>query len=720
MIKKLLILFIVSFNSYQFAIADEGMWLPLLLQQLNEEQLKTNGFNLTPEDIYSVNQSSLKDAVLQFGGGCTGVVVSPEGLLLTNHHCGYGRIQAHSSLENDYLTNGFWAINKEEELRNPGLTITFISRMEDVTAKVLDGVNDQMEENQRNGIILRNTQKIKEEATANSHYGAIIKEFFYGNQYFMFITETYKDIRLVGAPPSSIGKFGADTDNWVWPRHTGDFSVFRIYADADNKPASYSPDNVPYKPKHFLPISMNGVQKNDPSLIFGFPGSTQQFLPSFAVKFITDEVNPLRIKMREASLSIIDAAMKADDEIRIKYAARQSGISNAYKKWIGENLGLKRKKAFEQKLEFESKFKGLANVKNQNYLKILSELKENHEAQKKYRLGRDLFREFIFYGPQLIRFVSDFNNIAINYERIEKDKAVDSEIEKLKQKTRGHFKNYDKNLDQRIFAALMEIYLEEINSEFKSELQSLITSKYGNSTDEFAEKLYDKTIFSDFDKTSNLLDNFSSSSIKKISKDPVFSLMRTLFISFQTKIEPEYFRLEGEKDKLMREYVKAIQTLIPNKNYWPDANLTMRVGFGKIEGSSPHDGMNYEFKTTLRGVIQKRNPEHKPTEEFYVPEKLVELYENKDYEPYGENGEMPVCFTASNHTTGGNSGSPIIDAEGKLIGLNFDRSWESTMSDIKYDPEICRNIVVDIRYVLFIIDKFAGAKHLVEEMSLAN
>ncbi|WP_020527331.1 S46 family peptidase [Flexithrix dorotheae] len=720
MIKKILFLVLFSITSFFPAIADEGMWLPLLLQQLNAEQLQTNGFKLTPEDIYSVNQSSLKDAVLQFGGGCTGVVVSPEGLLLTNHHCGYGRIQSHSSLENDYLTDGFWAMNKEEELSNPGLTITFIVRMEDVTSKVLAGVNDQMEENQRNGIILRNTQQIKEEATAGSHYGAIIKEFFYGNQYFMFITETFKDIRLVGAPPSSIGKFGADTDNWVWPRHTGDFSVFRIYADADNKPASYSPDNVPYKPKHFLPIGMNGVKQGDPSLIFGFPGSTQQFLPSFAVEFITDEVNPLRIKMREASLSIIDAAMKADDEIRIKYAARQSSISNAYKKWIGENLGLKRKNAYEKKLEFESRFKGLANTKNQEYLKILEDLKVNHEAQKKYTLARDLFREFIFYGPQLIRFASDFNNIAINHAQLEKDKAVEAEVEKLKQKTRGHFKNYDKELDQEIFASLMEIYLEEINPEFKSELQALIASKYDNDPEVFASKLYEKTMFADEQKTNDLLINFSASSIKKISKDPAFSVMRTLFISFQTQIEPEYFRLAEEKDKLMREYVKAIQTLIPDKNYWPDANLTLRVGFGKVEGSSPHDGMLYEYQTTLEGVMQKRNPDHKPTEEFYVPDKLVELYEQKDYGPYGENGKMPVCFTASNHTTGGNSGSPIIDAEGKLIGLNFDRSWESTMSDIMYDPDICRNIVVDIRYVLFIIDKYAGAKHLVEEMSLAN
>ncbi|MDW7691707.1 S46 family peptidase [Flammeovirgaceae bacterium SG7u.111] len=700
--------------------ADEGMWLPLLLKQLNEKDMQAIGFNLTAEDLYSINKSSMKDAVVRFGGGCTGEMVSSTGLLLTNHHCGYGSIQSHSSVENDYLTDGFWAMNRTEELPTPGLTVTFIVRIEDVTTQVLSGIDGNMDEQQREAAVLANAKKVRDAAVEGTHFDAVVKDFFYGNNYYMFITETFKDVRLVGAPPSSIGKFGGDTDNWMWPRHTGDFSVFRIYADKNNQPADYSEDNIPYVPKYHFPISLKGVSENDFALIYGFPGRTQQYLPASSVDYVQNVANPAKIKMRETSLAIMDSEMKKSDEVRIKYASRYASISNYYKKWIGENTGLVRLDAIEKKKAFEKEFKARANTKKPEYVNLIAQMDKLNAEVEKYAFAREYFIELVYYGPQVINYAAEYRNVVANFEKLEEEGKLEETVEKLKTATRAHFRNYHQPLDKKLFASLLEMYFEKVDTMFYPEVYELIKGKYKGDFEAYTEYVFGKSQLGTQEQAEALLSDFSASTVKKLQKDPAFQLMQSLFDVYLEKIYYTYGGINAQMEGLMKTYVKARMELFPDKKYWPDANSTLRVGYGKVTGSAPRDGMMYRHYSTIEGIIQKHNPEHNPQEEFYVHQKLIDLYEKKNYGDYAQNGELWVCFTASNHTTGGNSGSPVINGDGQLIGINFDRSWESTMSDIYYDASRCRNIIVDIRYVLFVIDKFAGASHLVEEMTLVK
>ncbi len=688
---KIIFLFIVV----QVSAQQGGMWIPSLLEGMNEQEMKSLGSKLTAKDIYDVNNSSLKDAIGHFNGGCTSEVISPKGLILTNHHCGFGQIQSHSSLENDYLKDGFWAMNQNEELPNEGLYVEFIVRIDDVTKQALAGVTETMTEREKQSTIDKNINALKKTVKKEDWQDVKVRPFYKGNQYFLFITEKFEDVRLVGAPPSSIGKFGSDTDNWVFPRHTGDFSLFRIYADKNNRPAKYSKDNVPYKPKHFLPVSLDGVEEGDFTMVFGFPGRTNEYLPATAIKHITQEFNPSNIAIREAALKEIDAQMKASDAIRIKYASKQARIANSWKKWIGENLGIKKSNAIAQRKAFEETFKKALKEKGleDKYGNILPEFEKLYRDFAAINIKRRNFIEAFLVTNELMQMAFrayQLEQVALNKpENFEKAKA--SYIARLK---RIH-KNYDTAVDKGVFKNVMPLYTNKVDA-----------------------TIYDKTSLTSLDKALKLVDGDAKQVVKNLNKDAAYQYAKPMVEEFYTKINPEFQQKNQPITALQKKYMKALMEALPNARYFPDANSTLRVTYGKVQGYSPRDAVYYNPVSYLDGVIEKYVP---GDYEFDVPKKLRDLYDAKDYGQYADkNGKVPVCFLGTNHTTGGNSGSPAIDAEGNLVGLNFDRVWEGTMSDINYDPEICRNIMVDLRYVLFIVDKYAGAKHLIDEMKLVH
>ena len=698
--QSLFLFFLLSVNILH---AHEGMWIPSLLKVL-EGQMQSEGMQITAEDIYSINQSSLKDAIVHFGGGCTAEVVSKKGLILTNHHCGYSQIQQHSSLENNLLKDGFWAMSMKEELKNPGLTATFIVRIEDVTDKVLNGVKDQNSD-EGNKTMLANIKAIEKAAVNQPNYKASVKPFYYGNKYFMIVSKTYKDVRLVGAPPSAMGKFGGDTDNWVWPRHTCDFSMFRIYANADNEPAEISDDNVPYQAARALDIAIDGVKENDFTMVFGFPGRTSQYLTSKAVENYIAKLLPARIEMRKNSLRHIDAAMAMDEATYIKYASKQSRISNAYKKWIGQDLGLRKKEAVKKKLNLEKDWvtKGKGNKA------LLDELFELENKKVEAQMAYNMFIEFYYYGPEMMRWATGFNKLA-------NSKEFDKEAKKKLKNMQNFFKNYDVNIDKKVFASLVPVYVKHVKKEMLSNELTDLVNKYPSS-EEMVEALYKKSKLHNKDQVEKLLQGSQKSFKKKLEKDPIYNLAQSLLTHFLNEIRPGYSQMTQDEEKLMKSFVKSLMMAYPEKSFWADANSTLRLTYGKVEGSAPRDGMEYTWFTTMDGIIEKYNTGEA---DFEVPQRLLDLYEEKNYGQYGTDGKLHVCLLGSNHTTGGNSGSPALDAYGRLVGINFDRSWESTMSDVLFDKDICRNIMVDIRYVLWVIDIYAGAGHLVKEMNLVR
>ena len=685
-------------------VAKEGMWLPMFLQQLNETEMQAMGLELTAEDIYSINNGSLKDAIVHFGGGCTAEVISGEGLLLTNHHCGYGQIQSHSSVENDYLSNGFWAKDRSEELTNEGLTATFIKYMKEVTADVLLNETDGMTEAERREMIKSLGDSLISLEIEGTHYEAMIKPFFKGNRYFMFVTETYTDVRLVGAPPSSIGKFGSDTDNWMWPRHTGDFSIFRIYADKDNNPAEYSEDNIPYTPNKHLNISTQGVKPGDFTMVYGFPGRTDEYLPAVAVKQITQVLNPAKISIRKTALEIMDKEMRASDEVRIKYASKYASVANYYKKWIGENTGIQKTQGLKRKREFEQAFMDAVNSdeKYADYAGLLAVYDSLYGELEDIAMARDYFIEIAYRGVAIVNFANKVSKF------VETGDAKD--LERFKKSINGHFKNYDAHTDELLFDALFKKYeLEQADSEY--------LPAYFNGKTYSAKEVFSKSYFASQEQLEDLLNSSTKKVQKKLSKDPAFKVASALYGHYRNVIYGKYWSLEDELDAVDREYLKAMMEVLPDyRNYYPDANSTLRLTYGQVQGVSPLDAVSYGHITYLEGMMEKYVP---GDYEFDLPEKLIELYDSKDFGPYADdNGKLPVCFIATNHTTGGNSGSPALNAKGELVGLNFDRAWEGTMSDINYDASRCRNIMVDARYVLFIIDKFAGAGYLLDEMTI--
>ena len=669
--KKLLLLIMLVWIGAAHVKADEGMWLPSeILKKIKD--IQSQGFKLSAEDIYSVNQSSLKDAVVRFGSGCTGELISSEGLLITNHHCGFGQIQAHSSVEHDYLRDGFWAMSREEELPNPGLTVSFLEYMIDVTDEVLKGYKPKMTEEKRIALVEKNSKKIEEKAVKGKKgLVANVKPIYYGNQYFLFVYKVYTDVRLVGAPPSSIGKFGGDTDNWMWPRHTGDFSVFRVYAGEDNEPADYSPNNVPLRPKKFFKINAKGISEGDFTMVYGFPGTTREYLFSEAVKNTALVSNPHKIALRTLRLDIQKREMDKDQAVRIKYASKQARVANAWKKWQGEAKGIIRLDAVGKKQAFEAQFDKWAEGKPE-YEGLMAKFKELYASIEELLLVQDYQSEAL-NAVELITFAGKGQ--------------PDADL---------FYKDYYMPIDKASFIALYQAYDKNIDDTYKSSYFKEQLQKFG-SVEAWADALF--------------------------TQEPNLAMAAEIYRQtnayYQENIAPTLEAVNKEITLLYRTYMKGMmeynEANQAGKIFYPDANSTLRVTYGKVKGYSPADAVYYTPVSSLEGIIQKDNPD---IYDYNIPQKLRDLYAAKDYGRWEENGSVPVAFIATNHTSGGNSGSPVLDADGNLIGVNFDRVWEGTMSDVVYDAEICRNISLDIRYALFVMDKLAGAKHLVEEMEI--
>lgn len=690
---------IFSFLLYFPLFAQQGgMWIPSLLEGTNEQEMQRLGAKISAKDIYDVNNSSLKDAIVHFNGGCTGEIISDQGLLLTNHHCGFGQIQFHSSLENDYLKEGFWAMSKDDELPNENLFARFIIEIIDVTDAMLSVVSEDMNAATNQAALDRKESELVNQVQKEEWQEANIKSFYDGNQYFLFITEKFEDVRLVGAPPSSIGKFGSDTDNWVWPRHTGDFALFRIYANKDNKPAKYSPDNIPYTPKHFLPISLDGVEEDDFTLVFGFPGRTNEYLPAIAVEQIIQKVNPSNILIREKALEKMDAFMQENDEIRIKYASKQARIANYWKKWKGENLGIEKSGAIEIKKNLEKRFTDAVETsgKSDVYGNLLATFDQQYAAFEPYAVKRSNFLEVFFTNTDL--FQISFRLYQLKQAAAQGDNEFNQARTAIANLLQGVYKNYDVRVDKAISKEIFPLYDSTISAE-------VIKSIYANSAFASADGLL-------------LLQGTKEEVIESLTKDKLVEFTEAYITEFYTDLNPKYQAWQMEIAATQKVYMTALMEMLPEERYFPDANSTLRVTYGKVKGYQPRDAVYYQPVTYLDGVIEKYVP---GDYEFDVPQKLIDLYETRNFGNYADaNGKMPLGFIGTNHTTGGNSGSPAIDAYGNLIGLNFDRVWEGTMSDLFYDPEICRNIMVDARYILFVIDKYGEASHLIEEMKLVH
>lgn len=710
---KILFVLILFILSAKIIIADEGMWIPILLEKYNYEDMKKKGFKLTPEDIYSINKACLKDAIVIFGKGCTGELISDKGLIITNHHCGYSQIQAHSTIDHDYLTDGFWAMSQTEELTNPALTVQFLVRMEDVTAKILKDISDTTSEANRQKIIKKHISELTKMTTEGNHYNVSIKPFYYGNEYYMFIYEEFKDIRLVGAPPSGIGKFGGDTDNWMWPRHTGDFSLFRIYANRKNEPADYAPENVPYKPKKSLQISIKGVKKDDFTFVFGYPGRTAEYLTSFGVEQIYQVKNPHLILIRKKILDIMGEDMKTSNQIRIQYAFKYASFANGWKKWMGENKGLQKLNAIEKKKALEAQFQTWADAnedRKKKYGSLLQQFEKCYKEVVPINLVTDYLNE-ITSSVDLIEVVRQIYLALIYTQPTDLQKTITS----LKTFVKKTYKDVNINTDKKLFSSLMKMYCENIDSAFKPQIFSNAERKFDGNYNKYTDYIYSESIFANEEKLLKFLDNYKSSSQKKLQKDPAFIHVKDM-IDMSIKVGKKV-SANVQIENLYRLWIAGLREMQTDKLFYPDANFTLRVTYGKVDNYEPADGVTYNYFTTLDGIIAK---DDSLIYDYRVPKKLKELYKQKDFGKYSENGVMKVAFTASNHTTGGNSGSPVLNAEGQLIGVNFDRNWEGTMSDIMYDPSQCRNIAIDIRYALFIIDKFAGAGHLIKEMNIVE
>ena len=677
------------------------------------------GMELNASDIYDINNGSLKDAIVHFGGFCTGEVISSQGLVLTNHHCGYGQIQSHSSVENNYLEEGFWAMSKAEELPNPGLFVKFINKIEDVSALAMEGLTAEMDGKQREAIVADNIEKIVEAAELSEFEEIEIKPFYSGNKYYAFYTISYPDVRLVGAPPSSIGKFGADTDNWVWPRHTGDFSIFRIYADKDNNPAAYSEDNVPFTPKHHLPINISGAKEGDFTMVFGFPGRTNEYLPAAAVKQIATVVDPARVAMRDVALKVMDKYMRADEATKIKYASKFASIANYWKKWIGEMQGLERSNAVAKKLNYEKDFMAKVNADEKlkaQYGNLLTELNKLIEMREPFAEVNAYHAELTGRNTLMLNVAYYMDRLA-NVHKLQGSEAYESFKGRLINYLEGQYKNYDSTVEQEVFAALIQLYFEKVPGKFLNQDLMDLIGRDKETSMAFAKELYKQSKITKFENLKTILDMPAEEALKELEGDVILSIYRKLDKPFQDEVKPSYDKYSAAIEELQRQYMAAQLEVFSERRFFPDANSTMRVTYGQVNGYYPKDAVYYGTHTYLGGVMEKYQP---GDYEFDVPAKLIKLYNSKDFGMYADNGKMPVNFIASNHTTGGNSGSPAIDAKGNLIGLNFDRAWEGTMSDINYDPAICRNIMVDARYILFIVDKFAGAEHLIREMTIVK
>ena len=706
-----------------FAYADEGMWMLHLLKQQKLAEMQAMGLKLQDTDIYDPSGSSLKDAVVQFGRGCTGEVISSQGLVLTNHHCGYGEIQSHSTLENNYLETGFWAMSKAEELPNPGLTVTFIEKMEDVTEFVFKRLEEDKEKDV-DGVFFLSPNYLNslarelvgvEYLAENKGVDVEIKPFHNGNQYYMFTRKVYSDIRLVGAPPSSIGKFGADTDNWTWPRHTGDFSLFRIYADKEGNPAEYSEDNVPLQPKRWLNISTKGVEENDFAMLIGFPGTTNKFYTSWEVKERRDIDNAVRINMREIRQEAMLEEMLRDPEINIQYASKYSGSTNAYKNAIGTNWAIGVRDFEEQKREQQDRLYNWA-IENdkQEYVDALKTIKRIVEERADLRFRSWMINEGILRGVEFSKVpVSSVDALIKALD--DSDKAAEEiAIKQLEADYKDFFnKDYSSFVDRKVAKVILEEYVELVPYDNLPFALRAIYDEFEGDVYAYVDYLFETSIFGSHDNMKDFLSG--NHDVEQLKNDPM--------VNFAKSVRDEFYQLRTELSAYdnpfniaRRTYLRGMLEMDGPYTYFPDANFTMRLSYGQVKGYEPRNCVYYGHQTTLDGVMEKEDPNNW---EFVVHENLKELYETKDFGPYQmPNGQMPVDFAATTHTTGGNSGSPVMNGKGELIGINFDRNWEGVGGDIQFLPDYQRSIIVDIRYVLFIIDKFAGATHLIEEMDI--
>lgn len=716
--KKLL--FALVALCFAFNALGQGMWIPSLLEKQNEKDMKALGLKLSADDIYHPANASLKDAICQFDGGCTGEMISPEGLLLTNHHCGFDAIQQLSTLENNFLENGHWAKDRAAELPAEGVTAMFVIRMEEVTTVVLQGVTENMGERDRQSQIDRNIVSLKSSTKKEKWEDIEVRPFYNGNQYYLFVTQTFEDVRFVGAPPSSIGKFGADTDNWVWPRHNGDFSMFRVYADKDNHPAAYSKDNVPYRPRHFLPISLDGVEEGDFTFVYGFPVRTDEYLTEAAVRQTGEVLDPARVAIRDRALKVMDGFMRKDPAVKIAYVARYASIANAWKKWLGEMQGLKTYKALDKKRAYEAEFAQRIqtnpdwNIRWKNLLPRLNQLYQDIEP---YALARDYYFETMVRNNQILATAAGLNSWISSYDT--KNEALFAgKIEGIKSNMEGFYKNYYPQVDEAVLAAMLEMFAENTRAEWGgADVKTMAVDAGGYPA--LAKQIIDNSTIANREKFRTLLSSGKPMEIAETLKnDPAYKLWERLQGYYAAQVQPKLQELQPQINLLQRQYMAAQMEVFKEKRFFPDANSTLRVTYGKIRGFSPRDAVQYEYQTDLDGVMEKYIP---GDYEFDVPQKLIDLWKSKDYGQYATaDGRLPVACIGTNHTTGGNSGSPALDANGNLVGLNFDRVWEGTMSDLNYDPAICRNIMVDARYVLFIVDKFGGAGYLLNEMKLVK
>ena len=720
MTKKLLSIIFLSVLTFSLVKADEGMWLPQLLQSMNESDMKDCGLQLTAQDLYDVNNSSLKDAIVALNGGmCTGEMISSQGLMLTNHHCAFDVIQTHSTVDNDYLTDGFWAMTRDAELPNEGFSVSFLVSIESVTDRVLEDLGE-VTESERNTKLREIFNEISSEKIDGTDYNARVKSFFGGNEFYLMTYITYNDVRLVGAPPSSIGKFGGDTDNWMWPRHTGDFSLLRVYCAPDGSPSEYSEENIPYTPKHHLPIQLDGVDNGDYTMIFGFPGSTDRFLTSFGIQEALEQTNPTIVQIRSEKLAIMKSGMDANKKTKIQYASKYAGTSNYWKYYIGQSRGLKRMKVYDKKVEIENKFTDWVNSGGeQRYEKFgntLNLIKEAYDDNRELNISRTYLNEAIFQGAEIMYFSFIMNRKLANIPTDKEEKTMF--MNEIREEAQEFYKNYNSTIDEELFSAMLEMYYYNVPqnqhpSVFKKIENQLLGFKAFD-FDYYAKDVFRKSVFSSEDKFLAFLENPYN---MKLEKDPAYTTMMSIYDYY---IEHHYAQRKSVRAKLdegNRLFIAGLREMNPEENYYPNANSTMRVTYGNVGDYNPGDAMHYDFYTTIDGIIEKEDPTN---DEFIVPEKLKELYEIGDYEQYAdENGNLRINFISNNDITGGNSGSPVINAWGEIVGTAFDGNWEAMSGDIAFENEIQRTISVDIRYTMFIIDKFAGATHLIDEMTIA-
>ena len=697
---------------------DEGMWLPMFVERLNYVDMQKMGLKLTPQEIYDINHSSLKDAIVNLGNFCTAEVVSDKGLLFTNHHCGYDAIQTHSSIEHDYLTDGFWARSLQEELPNEGLTVSFLVKMDDVTSRVLSDVTSEMSESERSAAIGKAVEALKKEESADGKYDVSIKSFYNGNEYYRFVYEVYSDVRLVGAPPSAIGKFGGDTDNWMWPRHTGDFSIFRVYTAPDGKPATYSKENIPLKPKHSLKISLDGTERGDYAMIWGYPGSTDRYRTSHGIQATLNEINPAIIKVGGKILEIMKSDMDKSDEVRIQYASNYAGLANFWKNKIGESRGLKRLDVYDKKKEIENALSAWINAdesRKEIYGTVLQDLTDVYNEQAETKFNTNLwYLSISFFGSQAMGFPMKTQGMINILKSGQKGEELQASLAPFYEMGEEQFKDYNAATEEKIVAAILEMYRQDIPADALPDIFNLIDKKYKGDVKLFAKKMFETSVLATPEKYKAFL---AKPSLKVFENDLAYKTTNSFYNSFMTQnmnAAPQQQKLK----KAQRLFVDALRKSNPDKVYYPDANSTMRVTYGQVLDYYPADAVHYDLHTYMEGIIEKEDPTN---DEFIVPAKLKELYEKKDYGRWADkDGRMVVCFLSNNDITGGNSGSPILNGNGDLIGLAFDGNWEAMSGDIAFEPELQRTINVDIRYVMFIIDKFANAQNLIDELKFVK